>query len=221
MDARCTKRETAVALYPALIDLFVYFQEPACLKGGNYFPLWKQKGSQADPASFRAILLSSFIGKAFHHILRRMLVRYFPDVMEGLQLGGLPKQRVQFASHALNLMRAHSVAKKRSHAVIFFDMTSAFYRVPRNLVVEDQIGFDDVSEEETLGLLPLLDESAVQRANVPPQLRAVLFETLNFSWFNVTGQANERSGAWVPGLGTRLGDSCADLSFSFVMAGVR
>ena len=213
-------RETAITIFPVLMDMFVYFQEPACLKGGNYYPLWKQKGSQKEPSSYRAILLSSFIGKAFHHILRQRLIRHFPKVMKGLQIGGLPRQRVQYGSHTLSLMRASANARNVSHAVIFFDMTSAFYHVERNLVVEDILEYSVHEENEEIALLPLLGDSAVQRAGVPAQLRAVLQETLTSSWFNVTGQLPENSNAWVPSRGTRPGDSCADLSFSFVMAGV-
>ena len=213
-------RETAITIFPVLMDMFVYFQEPACLKGGNYYPLWKQKGSQKEPSSYRAILLSSFIGKAFHHILRQRLIRHFPKVMKGLQIGGLPRQRVQYGSHTLSLMRASATARNVSHAVIFFDMTSAFYHVERNLVVDDILGYSAHEENEEIALLPLLGDSAVQRAGVPAQLRAVLQETLTSSWFNVTGQLPEKSNAWVPSRGTRPGDSCADLSFSFVMAGV-
>ena len=213
-------RETAIAIFPALLDLFVFFQEPACLKGGQYFPLWKQKGNQKDPSSYRAILLSSFAGKAFHHILRQRLVRLFPKVMRGLQLGGLPRQRVQYASHVLSLMRESAAARNISHAVVFFDLTSAFYRVSKSLVVENILEYPDFQEDEEVALLPLLGESAVQRADVPPQLRAVLQETLTSSFFTVTGKAPDMSSAWIPQRGTRPGDSCADLSFSYVMARV-
>ena len=213
-------RETALAIFPALIDLFVFFQEPACLKGGEYFPLWKQRGTQQDPSNYRAILLSSFIGKALHHLLRQRLVAFFPRVMRGLQIGGLPRQRVQFGAHALSLMRRSAVNRNISHAVVFFDMTSAFYHTSRPLVVENVLEYPFQPDEEDVALLPTFQDSAVAKAGVPEQLKATLQETLTFSWFNVTGNTHEQSNAWVPQRGTRPGDSCADLSFSFVMARV-
>ena len=214
-------RQTALTLFAALKDHFVFFQEPACLKGGQYFPLWKKKGPQDDPASYRAILLSSFIGKAFHHILRQRLVRHFPNVMVGMQIGGLPRQRVQYGSHTLSLMRHHAVRRGMSHAVVFFDLTAAFYHVPKHLVVDDVLGYGrNHEDEDEISILPLLQASATERAAVPAQLRAVLQETLTSSWFNVTGFQEQTNTAWVPQRGTRPGDSCADLSFSYVMSSV-
>ena len=213
-------RESAQALYPLLLDMWIYFQEPAAMKGGAYFPLWKQKGSQSSPENYRAILISSYIGKALHHILRKRLVRALPRVLSGLQLGGLPKQRVQFGSQIIGLLRKHASVNHRSHSVIFFDLVSAFYHTPRELIVDNILEYDDVPLTEEVNLLPICQDTATEKAQVHPQLRGVLQESLTCSWFNVMGVPKEEASFWVPGKGTRPGDSCADLYEEFVMTGI-
>ena len=213
-------RESAIALYPLLFDMFVYYQEPAAMKGGVYFPLWKQKGSQSAPENYRAILISSYVAKALHHIMRKRLVRSLPRVLQGMQIGGLPRQRVQYGSHLINLQRNYASRRHRSHSVVFFDLVSAFYQTPRELIVDNVLDYDDVPLVEEMTLLPISQETATEKAGIPKQLRGELQESLTCSFFNVMGVERDSSIFWVPEKGTRPGDSCADLSFTFVMTGI-
>ena len=152
--------------------------------------------------------------------MRKRLARSIPPVLQGMQIGGLAKQRVQYWSHTISLLRRRSATHQRSHSVVFFDLVSAFYQTPRELIVDNVLGYDDLALVEDLNLLPISHDTATEKAQVHPQLRGVLQELLICSWFNVMGVEREEAAFWVPSRGTRPGDSCVDLSFSFVMTGI-
>ena len=104
--------------------------------------------------------------------------------------------------------------------MIFFDLVSAFCHTPRELIVDNVLGYDDMPLVEEVTLLPITNDTATEKAPVHPQLHGVLQESLTCSWFNVMGASREEAAFWVPGKGTRPGDCCADLSFTFVMTGI-
>lgn len=63
---RADPAASATLLFPSLLALFRFFQQPMSWKGGQYFPLFKGKGSSATPAGYRAILIGNAIPKVFH-----------------------------------------------------------------------------------------------------------------------------------------------------------
>lgn len=62
---RANPAQAAEMLYPTLIHFFRFYQQPASWKGGQYYPLYKGKGSVSKPGSFRAILLGNVVPKVF------------------------------------------------------------------------------------------------------------------------------------------------------------
>ena len=217
---RADPRQAALALFPVCSSFFLFAQQPLILKGGNYYPLYKRKGPMSSPESFRAILLSSFIGKALTHVLRGRMAGFVHRVLQPFQIGGIRKQRTQFAAQALALTRESPADRKISQVTLFFDLRAAFYRTPKSAVVSNVLGFEDFQVDEDLAISATLQESACERAQMPPQLQAAAQESLSYSWFALAADGMEVQDHWIPGKGTRPGDPNADLAFTFVMSTV-
>ena len=63
-------------LWPLLMKMTARVQEPLQYKGGKLIALFKQKGSAMECSSYRAILVSSALGKALHNVYRARAVPY-------------------------------------------------------------------------------------------------------------------------------------------------
>ena len=208
----------ATLLYPSLIALFRFFQQPLSWKGGQYFPLFKGKGSFESPDNYRAILIGNAIPKVFHKILRkRLMVTVAPSLLP-FQIGGLPRMSVHFAAHFLGALRQRAFSQKRPNAVIFFDLKSAFYRAQRSTIVRDLLNYaeDCLDEDTTLDVLGRSD--ALTSMQVPITLRAVLQEVFSGTWNTVMTHSTEASNTIMRSVrGTRPGDPIADLAFTCAM----
>ena len=211
-------REMAVQAYPIFLNLFLWAQQPAQLKGGRYFPLWKGKHSQTNPSSFRAILINALLAKTAHHVLRQRLVGPLRSILTGFQVGGLPGMSVTFASHSLSLRREAAAYHKRSHAVIFCAFRSAFYSVRRSLLTDNCLNYADFWEDEGMAVSAATDISPMEEAGVPKALRAVVQEVLNSSWYHVPLPGIDAKKHWIPSRGSRPGDPIADIAFTYLMA---
>ena len=216
--ARACPREMAVQAFPIFMHLFIWAQQPALLKGGRYFPLWKGKNSQTLPTSYRAILINAVLAKCAHHVLRQRLLGPLKNVLIGFQVGGLPKMSVTFASHSLSLRREAAAARKVSHAIIFCDFRSAFYSVRRSLLTDNCLGYSDFWDDEEMAVGAAVEVTPMEEAGVPRALRAVTQEVLNASWYHVPLPGVETKKHWIPSRGSRPGDPIADITFTYLMA---
>ena len=113
---RADPAASATLLFPSLLALFRFFQQPMSWKGGQYFPLFKGKGSSAAPAGYRAILIGNAIPKVFHKILRKRLSRCVAPSLLPFQIGGLPRMSVHFAAHFLTELRHRAHGSRKSNA---------------------------------------------------------------------------------------------------------
>ena len=220
VPAELLKASPAVAaemLFPAMIMFFRYLQQPTSWKGGQYFPLYKGKGSPADACSFRAILIGNTIPKIFHKIVRQRLVRTVQPHLLPFQIGGVPKMSVHFAAHFLQCLRRQAHLQRKSHAVIFVDIRSAFYRSQRSTVVADQLGYGDDAEDEDVAVSTLAEESALTSTGVPSELQRVIQELFSQTWNTVTASGPSSNAILQSVRGTRPGDPVADLTFTCVM----
>ena len=211
-------REMAVQAFPLFMHLFIWAQQPAELKGGRYFPLWKGKQSQTSPTSYRAILINAVLAKAAHHVLRQRLVGPLRNILTGFQVGGLPGMSVTFAAHSLGLRREAAVCRGVSHAVIFCDFRSAFYSVRRSLLTDNCLGYDDYWDDEEMAIGAAVGPSPMEEAGVPVAIRAAVQEVLNASWYHVPLPGVETKSHWIPARGSRPGDPIADIAFTYLMA---
>ena len=109
-------------------------------------------------------------------------------------------------------------------AMIFYDVRSAFYRVVRQLVV----AVPETDEQlcalvQTLGLpqaalqelrSKLESAAALPQAGASPHVEALLADVLQGTYFRMEGSAL----LWLTKRGSRPGDPCADILFSFLLA---
>ena len=214
---RAAPAQAAELLYPALLSFFRFYQQPATWKGGQYYPLYKGKGAVDRPGSFRAILLGNVVPKVFHKIVRSRLVQQVQHRLLPFQIGGLPHMSVHFAAHFLQTLRSQANLQKKSSAVLFFDLKSAFYRAQRSTVVADSLGYGDDPEDEDVVLTTLVKQSALDNLEVTPSLQKVIQELFSQTWCTVLTTGQKPQNVLQSVRGTRPGDPVADLAFTCIM----
>ena len=79
--------------------------EPLQWKGGELFQVWKRKGSMLACENYRAILVSSCLGKAAHWTFRKKFGPLLDKVAAPMQIGGRAGYPVQLAIHAARLFQ--------------------------------------------------------------------------------------------------------------------
>ena len=209
--------KAAQLLLPMMVSFFRFQQQPLSWKGGAYFPLFKGKGKMDDPASFRAILIGSVVPKLYHRIARKRLIKEVAPGLLPFQIGGVPRMTVSYAAHFLVALRQHAETSKRSTAVIFFDLKSAFYRAQRSTVVKDQLGYKEDCMDEDVALDTLTRPSALSDLNVNCCLQATIQEVFSGTWNTVKVACAHEQPIMQSTRGTRPGDPVADLTFTCVM----
>ena len=216
----------AKALYPVFLKCAFRLEEPLHFKGGSLYAVWKGKASPSLCSSYRGILVSSTVGKAYHRILRARNVQPFEAIASPLQVGGLPRRPVTLAAHVVRLHQSWAGRAQASFAVLFLDLREAFYRIVRPLVT----GFTGTDSEVAAVLaavqLPsgvmhelrahLVEMSLFREAGASPWTSEATCEALRSTWFRFeTGNIVTETG-----IGTRPGDNLADIVFGFVFAKV-
>ena len=126
------------------------------------------------------------------------------------------------ASHALRSFLTASQHQKRSTAILYLDVKSAYYRVIRqlasNLTYSDEdiakvMQHFDLEPEEMHHLMEEIQQrSALRQAGGGVQDELLLEELLQNTWFTTSSQRHITEST----AGTRPGDGLADVVFSFV-----
>ncbi|CAE7829122.1 unnamed protein product [Symbiodinium sp. CCMP2592] len=218
--------EASSALYPILLKTSLRLAEPIQFKGGSLQAAWKGKGSPALCSSHRGLLISATAGKAFHRLFRARCVPSLASVASPLQLGGLPACPVTAVSHAVRMFITAARKHKTSFAVLFLDLQEAFYRVCRPLLTGTSVDDTTVAQIAATVKLPqgvmhtlhkhLQERSIFADCGTSPWLAASMTEILDATWFRFrSGQTLVRTG-----IGSRPGDNCADVIFSFLFSQV-
>ncbi|CAE7696770.1 unnamed protein product [Symbiodinium sp. CCMP2592] len=222
----CAVAAASEALYPLLLKTSLRLAEPVQFKGGSLEAAWKGKGSPAVCASHRGILISAVTGKAFHRLLRSRCVGPLASVTSPLQLGGLPSCPVTAVSHSVRLFVAAARAHKQSFAVLFLDLQEAFYRVCRPLLTGAQLSDEAIAKVAATIRLPhgvlhelhlhLTGNSVFEGSGASSWLSGAMNEVLEATWFRFkAGPSLVQTG-----IGSRPGDNCADIIFSFLFSRV-
>ncbi len=208
---------TAEILMPLMIDFFRHFQQPITWKGGSYFPLFKGKGSYSVPGNYRAILIAHAVPKLFHRIVRARLSTHVAPRLMPFQIGGVKQMSVHFAAQFLGALRTRANIRKRSSAVLFFDLRSAFYRAQRSRIVGDVLHYQR-DDDEDITLDQLEKPPALSDMNVPLSLQGAVQEIFTNSWNTVIAAGQETDDQVMESKrGTRPGDPIADLAFTCTM----
>ena len=207
----------------ALTAKFVTFlEEPIQWKGGTLIAAYKHAGHMDDVKSYRSLLLSDHLGKSMRSWLRENFRGIYTDKSAEThfagKLGGNP-------SHASSLTRSFldGMGKRGiSSSAYFVDVSSAYYRVVRELVVGMQTSDQEIiAILERFGLGPaefrtlqehLSTPPVFEQYGVPERENAMMESLMDCTWFTVIGSSDiTRTRA-----GSRPGDTFADLVFAFV-----
>ena len=222
----CRHQPVAIAslTYPCLLKLACQGQEALVHKGGQLVPVWKHKGPQCDVSSYRSILVSSHIGKGLHRALRQRQQDLYTAYLHHGQLGGRPHVPVGLGLHAARAHLRSMQSLGRSSALLFLDLTEAFYRVIRPLVLSGDL--DDATigaVAQRIGLPPdalhafhqhLQDPEAIAQAQLPLHLQRALTMLHDHTHFRVAGQEDFVKTT----IGSRPGDCFADVIFGFLFS---
>ncbi|CAL1149915.1 unnamed protein product [Cladocopium goreaui] len=125
--------------YSVLLKVALQGQECLIHKGGTLVPLWKGKGDQSICSSFRSILLSSHFGKSLHRALRLKQADVYEAYIHAQQLGGRRKTPVTLGAHQARAFLRYHKQQGRPTALLFLDLTEAFYRVVRPLALSGSL----------------------------------------------------------------------------------
>ena len=120
----------------------VYASEPLQWRGSLLVNLLKAAAGDAmECSNSRGIALADFQGKVHHRGIRNHLLPTLLDKAMTTQFGGLPGRGTDVATHIIRALIHDAVLNKRCVAVIFADISAAFYSVIRQLVAN--VGFSD------------------------------------------------------------------------------
>lgn len=216
--------EMARITYSAMLKVLLHGQEAIEHKGGRLAVAWKNKGDARECANHRSLLVSSHVGKTVHRALRQKHHSIYTQYMQAQQLGGRPRMPVGIPLHlARAFLRWHTRLGKPT-ALVFLDLTEAFYRVVRPLAVGGCFTDEAIA---TIACKLKLDPnamhqlhaqikapSALAEAGASPVVQR-LFQALHSNtWFRL-GQQDDLVHTTI---GSRPGDSFADIVFGFLWA---
>ena len=211
-------------LFQLALKIGMRVAEPLAFKGGALQTVWKGKLSPLRPEAHRGILVSSCIGKSLHRAVRSRATGPLADISSPLQIGGLPCMPVTIASQAIRLFQSGAQRRKASYSLVFLDLREAFYRVIRHLFTGSRFNDEDFAAlASQLRLKPdvlatlhqhMQADSLPQAAGASQWVSMSLSEILDCTWFRF-----RRSPTVVQtGIGSRPGDNCTDLLFSYLFA---
>eukprot|EP00438_Fugacium_kawagutii_P025714 Skav210470 [mRNA] locus=scaffold737:307907:310931:- [translate_table: standard] len=126
---------------------------------------------------------------------------------------------VAFGAHYVHSLRRQAVAQGLSHALLFFDLESAFYSVQRSCIVDNLLQHDLRGSDDEVLLAALPREAALAELKVPASLRAWVQTVFASNWTQVrTNLLSEASDqALMPTRGSRPGGPTADLTFTALL----
>ena len=203
--------ELAFRLWPLMTKL-----------GTPLITAYKQKGSVRACQSYRALLVSSSLGKSFHNIWRRRVVPFVYQGATPLQFTAQKGALVTQASHCARQFMQQAAYFGRSCFLIFLDIQSAYYQLIRqhalNLTFSDsdiytflqRMGIEPMHIEELAALLQR--PSVLEESNCPSHLHAMVSEMHRDTWWTLD---RDNSNTIIQtAKGTRPGDGFADILWS-------
>ncbi|CAL1144479.1 unnamed protein product [Cladocopium goreaui] len=210
--------------YPIMLKAAIHGQEAAEHKGGKLAIAWKQRGDVRDCQTHRSLLVSSHIGKTIHRALRQKSHHLYDAYMQRQQLGGKQKMPVSIPLHMTRAFLRWKARISASTAVVFLDLTEAFYRTLRPLAVGGEmsdhsiglmcarLGLDSDAMHDLTQLLQ--EPAALAEAQAPAHVQRMLQAFHRDTWFQIGTQTDLIRTE----IGSRPGDSFADVVFGLLWA---
>ena len=218
LQASCT--HLAHHLWPLLLKVTTRLEEPLQYKGGKLFALYKGRGSPLECGSYRAILLSSNLGKCIHNVFRSRVMPYLQSSATPLQYSAQSGGMVAMAAHSIRLAQGRAKRGTASDFTMFLDIASAYYTLLRQHAVDLSFGDEDVvrflhrmgiADAHIESVAKLLESTpAFQEIGVPQHLHSMVAEIHTSTWFSVCNDDQ----LIATSKGTRPGDAFADVLWS-------
>ena len=215
---KCGGAEVAKILTPLLVKASWHMREPLTWKGGLLIPLFKGKGSPADPSAYRSIFLSDVCAKVHHAHMRKGLADIWTQSDDLIQMGGRKGCSTDIAHHFLHAHLSWARANSISCGLLFVDLQAAFYSILRSSLFEGEFHDDMICfAMRQLGITPgewHEIKDCVSSDNATEGLDAhrvgVLRDMFSGTHFSMHGS----TGNIVTTRGTRPGDPVADILFN-------
>ena len=207
-----------------MLKAALYGQEASEHKGGKLAIAWKHRGDVRDCHTHRSLLVSSHLGKTIHRALRQKYNCLYNAYMQRQQLGGRPYMPVGVPLHITRAFMRWNRSRNQPVALVFLDLTEAFYRTLRPLAVGgnmseqciglmcQRLGLDTDALHELHELLQ--QQPAVANAQAPAHVQRLLQALHRDTWFQI-GQQKDLIRTEI---GSRPGDSFADVVFGYLWA---
>ena len=209
-------------LFAVSAKLVTFLEEPLQFKGGSLVAAYKGSGSPEHVTNYRALLMSSHFGKALRSHWRQEAMPILADGSSPLHFGGKKGGNVSHASFFAQQYLRSADKLGCSSSAIFLDISSAYYRVVRELVVNWTTTDEELAHILAHFKLPpddmhhlqrhLKRHSILQTLDAPARTSAIFDELLNSTWFSVNGDSTIVQTQ----AGSRPGDNLADIVFSFI-----
>ena len=213
----------AQQMYPLALKICLRGSEPIRYKGGLLCKVFKGRGPHDQCGSFRGILLLPTQAKALHKCLRPTLAEHFERTAVQGQLSGRKGMTATFASHAMRGFFRSRLAMGESVAIVYADVSAAYYHAVRQLSSQAGQAFDlraickglDILPEDFEALRRHIDAgSAMDFECAEPWLQRIATELNCETWMTIAGDgecpiATHR--------GSRPGSSWADLMFGLLV----
>ena len=210
--------DMARILAPLFVKASWHMREPLTWKGGILVPLFKGKGSPAEPSAYRSIFLSDVCAKIHHAHVRRELADTWCRDQELIQMGGRKGCATDVAHHLLHAHLSWSRSRNVSCGILFVDLQAAFYSILRSSLFPGEFHDDTICfAMKQLGITPsdwheikecvTLDNATV---GLDEHSEAVLKDMFSGTHFTMQGI----SGKTATTRGTRPGDPVADVLFN-------
>ena len=219
--------QMAELFYPILLKTLIYSAEPVGFKGGTLYRI--PKPGAPDPAalsSHRAILVQSVLEKVLHKAVRPMTVREWDKRAPALMIGGRKGLSYMVGYFCTRAFLEFARRKSIPAAILFTDISSAYYSVVRELITGRHAASASVTElAATLSLSPedlqqlqhYVSEEPVLSGEGSGELLTALARELHCStWFVM----HQDSALVRTQRGTRPGSSLADVLYGLLFTKV-
>eukprot|EP00438_Fugacium_kawagutii_P011048 Skav221275 [mRNA] locus=scaffold2775:48100:54209:+ [translate_table: standard] len=221
--AHCAPVQLASAYFPLFLKSTTWEVEPFSAKGGVLAPIPKVPNA-VTAANYRGILLLPTFSKCFHALLRKQLISVVEHKRPPGQLGGFPRQEVGFGQQYVATVLRVMGAAGHSTGVLYVDLSTAFHKLVRELIVgvTDEQAAASVLHALADRDLPthplqrrLLLQPILERLGARPSLVRLLADIHADTWFRLKNDQHARLTRTARG--TRPGSPLADIIFHLAM----
>ena len=152
---KCGGIEMAKVLAPLFVKASWHMREPLTWKGGLLVPLFKGKGSPAEPSAYRSIFLSDVCAKVHHAHVRSELALTWCSDQDLIQMGGKKGCATDVAHHLIHAHLSWSRSRSVSCGILFADLQAAFYSILRSSLFPGEFHDDTICfAMKQLGITP-------------------------------------------------------------------